>query len=366
MKLKKSLAVLLSAVLMLSFLPMLASASEAPTALYVGEKDKSEDNLIRKYDDEHLVRVYSANDNTAYYTVDYEKGVGYVLTFFNNYSLSEPVERSGNFCGIYCDGDLTIRVDKGAVLDMDRLFGGEKANDAYGIYVKGALTIESADKTMSTLTVYGDKTQNEADAIGIYAESLSLYNIALHVAGGNVGIAAGDYVAMINTKLYCNNTADMKNDQGEPKFSYGIVTENLIQVGGELEVGGALDVTAFDFHGGKHKFDENIVVYLRNFAFKENDKTGEKIYAGLWHETFDLFINASLIPSCVKLAKSGTRSVVSVSGNKATLTNRGNVTLKLVLCCGRGRYAMDTYEVGCSVAWWQWIPYFFSGAWLNK
>lgn len=365
MKLKRSLAVLLSAVLMLSFLPLFASAGDTPGALYVGEKDKSMHNLIRKYEEENRVKVYSANNDESYYTVHYENGVGYVLTFYNNYKNSEPVDRGGNYCGVYCDGDLTIRVSEGVTLDMNREFDGEKYDGAYGIYVKGDLTIEGIG-VMPKMTVCGDKEQNDSGATGIYAESLCLHNISVNAAGGNIGVRAAEAIAMLDANLYANNTADMKNDKGEPLFNYGIAADNFIQIGGSIIIGGTVDVDAYDFRGGTHRFDEDVVVYLRDYAFKQNPKTGDKSYYGLWHESFDLYVNASLIPSCIRLVTSGKSSVVSVNGNKATLNNKGTVQLSLVLVCGQGSYVMDTYTVGCSVAWWQWIPYILSGAWLSK
>lgn len=365
MKLKKSLAVLLSAVLMLSFLPLFASASDAPTALYVGEKGKTGDNLIQKLEEDGLVNVSSVNDASSWYTVCHEKGAGYVLTFYNHYKISQPVERSGGYYGVYCDGDLTIRVCDGVTLDLDQKFGGEKYDYACGIYVKGTLTMEGIG-SKPVMQVRGDCTQSESGAVGIYAESLRLYNIRVCASGGYAAVESKEAIAMINADLYANNTADMKNAKGEPLFSYGVVTDNFIQVGGAVEVGGEVDIDAYDFHGGTQTFDVDFSVYLRSYTFKPNSDSGRNMYDGLWRESFDLFVNASLIPSCFELVKEGKGSVVTVNGSKATLSNKGAVTLSLVLVCGNGSYLMDTYEVNCNIAWWQWIPYIFSGAWLNK
>lgn len=369
MKLKKSFAVLLSAVLTLSFLPMFATAanaSGAPDTLYVGEVNKTGDNLIDRRDDcNGKVTVTSLNNN-AYYTIDKEKDVGYVLTFYNNYEISEPVERFGDYYGIFCDGDLTIRVHDSVTIDTNKKFDNKKYSGAYGICVKGTLTLEG-DMPDSVMNVCADKTMGQVGAIGIYAESLRMHNIDVRVSGGNTAVESDEAIAMIDAGLYANNTQDMKNAKGEPLFRYGVVTDHFIQLRGNSEVGGKVNIESYDFiNDAPHHFDEDVVIYMPSYCFEENDKTGDKTYSGRWRESFDLFADYSKIPSCFKVCKTGKDSVVTVSGDKATLTNRGDVTLTLELVCGRASYVADSYQVSCSLAWWQWLSYIFSGAWLQK
>ena len=144
MNLKKIFAALLAVAMLLSCLPFAASAANEPSVLYVGEKDKTDDNLIPMLDavgKAGNVRVYAIDRNTqAYYTLTYEKNVGYVLTFYNDYTMSELIDSRSAYCGLYCDGDRTVRIAGNVTFNAD----DEKYKGAIGWIVEGKLTIENA------------------------------------------------------------------------------------------------------------------------------------------------------------------------------------------------------------------------------
>ena len=368
MKLKKCLAIVMAAVLMLTCLPLLVSAETAvPTVLYVGEKDKSDDNLIKMYNETGHVIVYSVNEDKSYYELTYDEAYGYILTFHNNYKMSDVVTGvPAGECGLYCNGDLTVRIDGYAEFDLNQKFGTQTYNYTYGWYVKGTLTIEGG-WTGDTVVISADTkhTDEGNGCIGVYADTLLLNRVTLNACGGFAGIQTTEAIGMIDAKLYANIADDMKDAKGNPLFRYGIVSENFIQVNGSVKVGGPVDIKAYDFRGGTHEFDEDIVVYLRVFEFKPNSKTGKYAYSGYWRESFDLFNGRKYFPDCIQLVGNGRASVLELDGDKATLGNIGDLNVQLVLQCGRASAVLSSYDLNCGLAWWQWIVYFFSFKWIN-
>ena len=213
MHLKKVLAVVLAAALFLCALPIAASAENEPTVLYVGESQKEGDNLIQKLEDDRIVRVFSVKDWQSYYTLTYEKGTGYVLTFYNAYSMSGVVTKR-KLCGLYCDGDLTVRLDiskeyselypnanANIVFDLNDSYYNYKedtyfdTSGAYGWYVNGTLTIECINERSKTseaqLTVKGDLTKSDDGCTGIYCNTLLLNKVTVVAKGGNIGVRGG-------------------------------------------------------------------------------------------------------------------------------------------------------------------------------
>lgn len=357
MKLKKLFAALLAVVLLASCLPFAASAANEPTVLYVGEKDKSDDNLIEKLDavgKAGSVRVYAIDRQTqAYYTLTYEKNVGYVLTFYNNYTMSEIIENRSEYCGLYCDGDLTVRIAGNVTFDADDAL----RRGAIGWLVEGTLTIEG-DTIGASLTVNGAKSKDLTGdgSIGIRAETLKLHSVTVNACGGFAGVVASEALVMASATLYANTAEDMKAGK-EPQFAYSVVTKNLIQIGGTIQADGSVDIAAFYFRNGIHVFDEKVVVYGKDYTFAETS------YAGKWADSFTLFRDPSGIPSCMKVALEN--SVAKIEGNTLRLNRIGKATLALVIQCGRELIVMDVRDVSCSLMWWQWIPYILSGAWID-
>ena len=347
-------------------MPLMASADEEPTVLYVGELNKSDDNLIDKYDTEGRVLVYAIDKKTqAYYTVTKEDGVGYVLTFYNDYTMSEMVTGAPSYCGVYCDGDLTIRLAGNITFDAN----DAKKKNAIGWLVEGQLTIEKATKDENgndftkpvdaTLTVNGAKAKSSSDSgsIGICADTLMLHNVVVYACGGFAGVKAEEGVVMVDSSLYANTAEDMKEDDAN-LFKYGMQTNHFIQCRGAIEVAGYVDIQSYWFNGGSHKFDQTVVVYARSYEFAR-DK-----YAGAWGDGFKLFKNPDQIPSFMRVSVGS--SVAKISGNELTLNRRGDTTLYLTVQCGSYTLHMCKARiVTCSVLWWQWIPYILSFAWIG-
>ena len=357
MKMKKLFAAILAVVLVLGCLPFAASAANEPTALYVGEKDKTSDNLIPMLDSvgkNGKVYVYAIDKQTkAYYTLTYENGVGYVLTFYNDYTMSEIIENRSVYCGLYCDGDLTVRIAGNIKFDVN----DAKHKGAVGWNVKGTLTIEG-DTSDANLTVNGDKTKDLSGdgSIGINAETLKLHAVTVNACGGYAGVVAKEALVMASATLNANTAADMKQGT-EPKFAYSIVTDNFIQIGGRVQADGSVNIDAFYFRGGTHVFDEKVVVYGKDYVFAESS------YNGLWSDSFTLFRDPDQIPSC--MTASVTSTVAKINGNKLNLYRRGTTMLSLTIQCGRELITMDSRTVECRLLWWQWIPYLLSGAWID-
>lgn len=368
MKLKKLFAALLAVVLLMSCLPFAASAANEPSVLYVGEKDKTEDNLIPMLDaigKSGNVRVIAIDRTTqAYYTLTYENGVGYVLTFYNSYNMSQIIDSRSSYCGLFCDGDLTVRLAGNITFDVnDPTYKG-----AYGWIVEGQLTIERALKdengfdlpknTPAVLTVNASKSKTRSDdeSIGISAPTLMLHDVTVNACGGYAGVVAKEALVMADATLHANTAADMKNGE-DCLFEYSVVTDNLIQIGGTIRADGPVDISAFYFRGGSHIFDEKVVVYGKDYVFAEQS------YNGLWSNSFKLFRDPSSIPSCMKVLVES--SVARIDGNSLLLNRRGETMLWLYIQCGRETIVMDARTVVCQVAWWQWIPYIFSFSWVD-
>ena len=370
MKLRKLLAAFLAAALLACCLPFAANAANEPTMLFVGEKDKTNDNLIAKLDavgKNGSVRVIAIDTATqAYYTLTYERenGVGYVLTFYNDYTMSEVIENRSAYCGLYCNGDLTVRIAGNVTFDVnDALHKG-----AYGWIVTGQLTIESAtrdengvplpDYTAKVLNISGDKTKSlgEGESTAISANTVMLNDVTVNACGGYAAVEAKEALVMSNAYLNANTASDMQAGS-EPQFAYSVVTKNLIQVGGVIRADGSVNIAAFYFRGGSHIFDEKVVVYAKDYVFAED------AYDGLWSDSFTLFRDPDSIPSCMRVVLGS--SVAKISGNKLTLNRRGETVLALVIQCGRQPITMDIRNVNCTLLWWQWIPYIISGAWID-
>ncbi len=366
MKVKKVLAALLAAVLMFSCLPFAASAAKTPGELYVGEKKFSGDNLIAKYKSEGRVLVYAIDtDSQAYYTVTKEDNVGYVLTFYNDYVMSEMVTDASSYCGVYCDGDLTIRLAGNITFDAN----DAKKKNAIGWFVEGQLTIEDAlvdesgkalpARTAHVLDVNGAlaKTNSESGSIGIYAQTLILHNVTVNACGGYAGVVTEEAIVMLNSTLNANTAEDMK-DGDECLFKYGLQTNHFIQSGGAIRAAGDVNVQSYYFDGGTHAFDQTVVVYARNYDFAE-----EK-YTGNWLDSYKLFLNPDQIPSCMRVSVGS--SVAKIDGNSLLLNRRGTTTLLLTIRCGRDTLVMcGPLKVSCTLLWWQWIPYILSFSWID-
>lgn len=370
MKGKKLFAALLAVVLMLGCLPLAANAANEPTTLYVGEKNKSDHNLIDRYDSEGFVKVMAIDKTSqAYYTVDKEKGVGYVLTFYNDYTMSEMVTDAPTYCGVYCDGDLTIRLAGNITFDTN----DAKKKNAIGIFVEGQLTIEDAlfdeygnplpSDTAHVLNVNGSKakTKSSAGSIGICAPTIMLHQVTVNACGGYAGVLAQEALVMYKSNLNANTAADMK-DGDDMLFTFSIQTDHYIQCGGKVVTEGDIDIQSYfdEFDGvkGEHSFDEKPVVYARFYKFAEDS------YDGIWSDSFKLFKNPDAIPSCMNASISS--SVAKIDRNDLTLNRRGDAQLALTIRCARTSLVFgDECKVTCRVVWWQWIPYILSGAWIG-
>ena len=354
MCIKKIAAAVMAVVLLLACLPVMASAAGDPVTLFVGEKEKSGDNLIEMYKSTGYVIVYAIDKTTsAYYTVTKEEDVGYVLTFYNNYNMSETVEYGGYLCGLYCDGDLTVRINGSVNFDADT----KDYNNTYGWVVEGDLTVEGSISNASVYVSGSRANHGVSDgSIGIKADTLLLNKVSVNAFGGYAAVEAEEALVMNNATLNANTSAAMLKD-GKPDFAYGVVTDNYLQFGGIVTVSGDVKIDAFYFRGGSNHFDEKVVVYGREYKFAEHP------YSGDWSETFSLFRDPSLIPHCMKVSVGS--SVAKVDGNRVRLNRRGSTSMELYVRCGSAILTLDTTEVQCAVRWWQWIPYLLSGAWID-
>ena len=363
MTLKRIGAAVVAVLLLLSCLPFAASAAHVPTELYVGEKNKSDDNLIEMYQRTGLpVEVIEVYRNTkSYYRLTKEAGVGYVLTFFNDYMMSEII--SAYRCGLYCDGDLTIRIaGRNVSFDTNEF---DKYPDSVGWRVDGALTIESymyPDGSVfsgAQVTVEGNRKlrKNDDGSIGISAESLFIHDVTVYAVGGYSAIKAESALVMCDAYLYANTDPALKDEEGEALFKFGISTENFIQSGGHVAACGDVDIGGYDPRDNAScKFDDKVVVYRRYFVFKQD------VYDGYWNSTYDLFTDLTL-PSCVQAFSAST--VALISGKRVTLHRRGQTMLTLMVPCGRATVLLDYAPVQCKVQFFQWIPYIFSFVWLE-
>lgn len=400
-EMKKWIAVLLVAVMTLSFLPMVATAAEdapeetvEPTCLYVGEQDKSGDNLIDMYKEvNEEIRVVSVHDSASYYTVTTAKEEAvdaptkYVLTFYNGYTNSELVKAGGINAVVYCDGDLTIRINDRAFLDVKGKFKNEKGDpeNAYGIYVAGTLHIEGVylgeggAVRPGELNVNGTLTKPESDRsvkghVGIYAKSVLVYGNTVKANGGHAGIMADEVFGMIDAEIICNRAAGMTKGTGSRKeylFDYAIDTFHYIQAGGSTSAAGFSKIERYygplkdndpDWQD-INNFDERLVVYQSVFKF-------DKDYYDLkWLDKANLFYNRDYMPSClwVYYNHGGSYCVkLSESANEISAQARGSANLYLVFRCGsKGRYLVSKSFVSVTLKWWQWPLYFFSFIWAR-
>lgn len=417
---KKVFAALLALVMLLSVLPMGAFAAKdpmVPTVLRVGEYGKNMHNLIDRYDDEGAtITVKSFKNAENYYTLDYEEGVGYVLTFYNAYENSSIVSSPQGLCGLYCDGDLTVRLamtdsyaarhpssnanitfDVNNVIDPDTKKPMNKAS-ACGWVVSGTLTIESLANTqnreMASLIVNGDLESKDSvlvnRGIGIVTHMLLLNNVRLFVNGGNIGVKADHAVAMIDTYLSVNTARALRNDKGEVTFNRGIKAEYLIEARSSIAVPG--DNTKLDIEhyyaaeSNNSEMEADPIIYERNYEFdlphsiKSDGSEGVKYFIGGWHSSFKMFRRQENIPECMYVRnpaaiatypiihKEYTFSWISIVGNTATIrrpTPDGGVELRLNLKCGKVEYTIDVARVIGTFQWWQYVPYFLSGDWIR-
>ncbi|MBQ7542809.1 MAG: hypothetical protein IJT44_11025 [Clostridia bacterium] len=363
MKLKRFFAAFLAVALLIACVPMTASAgAKVPTKLFVGEKDKSEHNLIERFKRDGYVEVYEVFKNTkSYYTVTYEEDAGYVLTFYYNYEMSELVERNDNYYGLYCDGDLTIRIAGDVTFDTTEY----KTRGTCGWRVDGQLTIEgttvngSVDKAKikdCKVTVIGDKnlnTENDGN-IGIYAQTLMLHNVEVTALGGYAAVYASDAIVMCDAILNANTDPAMKNGD-KALFTYSIETKYLIQKGGKVTARGDVNIEGYDVRGGDNDFEKKVVVYRITFAFLKDT------YSGYWRDTFDLFHNPSAIPACMSVSSGN--AVAKISGSQLILNRRLSTVITLYIKCGRAIIELDEADVYCRIHFWQFIPYILTGPW---
>ena len=353
MKLKRIFAAVLAVALLLACVPFTASAAKTPTKLFVGEKDKTDDNLIDMYKKTGYVEVYEVFKNTlSYYTVTYEADAGYVLTFYYNYEMSEPIERNDSYYGLYCDGDLTVRIAGDVTFDTTEY----KTRGTCGWRVEGQLTIEGAIDD-AKVTVIADKTMNHDGEgnLGIYAKTLMLHDVEVDVYGGYEAVCAPEAIVMCDAVLKANVDPTMKKDD-VALFEYSIETKNIIQVRGSIVARGPVKIEAYDLRDGENDFEKKVVVYRRTFEFLQKD------YSGYWKDSFDLFRDVSIIPSCLSIATMNSVPRVS-DGSKLVLNRRGSATITLYVKCGRAYIVLDEADVYCRIHWWQFLPYIFTGPW---
>ena len=389
---KKSLAVLLAAVMTLSFLPLFAGAQYkgAPTSLYVGEVGKTEDNLIEMYKETKEVRVYSVYESESYYELKNEgtdSSPNYVLTFYGGYKNSDLVKADGISAVVYCDGDLTIRVDdkivkddkgnetvKGTVLDANGTFPNTKADssNAYGVYVLGTLNLEGTyDKdgnhTPGTLTVNGSLDRPSGKSVkghvGVYADSILVYGDTVYANGGRAAFLAEDVFGMIDATIYANRDKKMIKKSGtktEYLFEYSIDAPHYVQASGMTSAAGNVNIKTFHAPAKSalwtgNEFDEQIVVYTSAYEFDQEE------YDGKWMTSWKLFYNPSTVPDCMKIVfeHSGNYCAkVNVSANSVRAQAVGSGTLSIWLRCGtKGEACLSTSTVNTYLKWWQWPLY---------
>lgn len=368
MKLKRVFAALLAAVLLLSCVPFAANAAgkaHVPTELYVGEKDKTEHNLIERLANSNgSVKVIAIDTETeSYYELTKEDGVGYVLTFYKNYRMSEMVDSSAGYCGLYCDGDLTVRIAGDVTFDANDI----KKRGACGWIVEGELTIEGQTKTdkgepvpRPRLTVYGSKPKDADDecSIGIRAKTLKLHRLEVVACGGYAAVKVDDTLVMGYATLYANTTEDM-NPLGIDNFTYSIDAWDTIMFGGYLKACGLLKVDGFYFKEGsnaQYDIDKRVVVYRKDFNFQSDS------YSGKFNDKLKLFKNYKDIPECLDIfvtPEEINRVVAKISGNDITMYRTGWATITVSVRCGSETLTLDVADVHCTLKWYQWIPYIF-------
>lgn len=381
---KKVLALIMTMLMLVSFAGLTASASEnTPTKLFVGEKDKTDDNLIAMYHKEkHPITVYSVKDSDAYYTLDYING-DFVLTFYN-YEYSEAVEYGMGKYGVYCDGDLIIELYGTTKLDLNKNPEKEGAvSDAYGIYVKGTLTIVGYNGIMGTLMVNADKKKasEPTDSIGIYAKNILINRAHVIANGGYAGAVATDTLAVVDAVFKANTDADMfsvdvATDKKTPLFAYGVVTDTFVQgavyfeaASCYVEVGGDVDINSYvlednyddDIAKFVSKFDVKVVVYLKDFAINESVE-------GEYKKGKEFKIIDKDLPSCFYTA-SDDLELLSVSGKTAKVVGGdGLATVGIYLDCGYSTLCFDYEVISCQRTILQkiidFISYYIFFGWL--
>ena len=383
MQMKKFFAVVLAAVMTLSFLPLFATAEYKgePTCLYVGERDVREFNLIEKYENEHHVRVYSMLNGISYYEVTKEPGVGYVLTFYKDYQNSDLVREGTISAVVYCDGDLTIRSEGTTVLDANIKPFNTKADNlnAYGIYVEGTLNIEgtytpAGVHVPGTLKADGSLSRANGSVrghIGIYADSILVNEDTIIANGGRAALYCEDTFAMIRATIYANRDSKMKRGS-ECLFDYSFVTTNYIQYYGMTSAAGEFKVTTGHVDPDKNEvpswpgnqFDNERVIFDRAYRFEHYNG-----FSGRWLDTAELYYNArNILPDCVHIYRANMRTYsakVNVDQNRILLQAPGRSAVVLYLHCGGARQAISVCEVNCTMMWWQWPFYALSGTWLR-
>jgi len=368
MKVKRVLAALLAAVLLLGCVPFTAGAAKkahVPTELYVGEKNKTEHNLIERFANSNgPVKVIAIDTTTqSYYELTKEDGVGYVLTFYKNYRMSELIDSVDGYCGLYCDGDLTVRIAGDVTFDAN----DPKHKGACGWIVKGTLTIEGKKTTdegeevpYPRLTVYGSKAKNADDesSIGIWADTLMLHRLAVVASGGYSALKVNDTLVLGYATLYANTDDDM-NPNGVDMFTYSLVAKDTIMFGGYFKANGLLDVDGFYFKedsGADYDIDKRVVVYRKDFNF-QRDKYSER-----YNKSLKLFKNYNDIPECLDVfltCEEVGRKIAVINGNDLTMKRTGDATVSVSVQCGSERLVLDVADVNCYLKWFQWIPYLF-------
>ena len=107
--------------------------------------------------------VTLSNGGTALFRPNWS---GKCLLVLENYVVngSGVYTLDGSEYGIYCDGDLEIQIQGTCSISST---GGGTANNRYGIYASGSLTIQDSERGDNKLTVNMGKTAS-VSAAGIY------------------------------------------------------------------------------------------------------------------------------------------------------------------------------------------------------
>ncbi len=378
---KKALALIMTVVMLMSFMALTASsAAKTPTRLYVGEKNKTEDNLIAMYKKEKApIIVHSVNNATAYYQLSYDDDAGeYILTLYN-YVYSEPVQYGNGAYGIYCDGDIRIVLDGTSAFNLNRHPDKEvPVTDAIGICVKGTLTITSNGKSAGLLSVSGDlrKSSDSTNSIGIYAENLLINDVIVTANGGYSGAYVKGTLAVVDAKFFANTTASLYSDvidpatgKGAPLFEYGVAANILVQGAAAdsadktvVQVGGDVDINSYVLEDNVNdrisdfvaEFDVDVVGYLKSFAIlnevrDKTYKTGKEIKV----------IDKDL-PDCFGLASSDTDYMTTSGKNIKIVDGEKTVTLGIILECGNATLCFDSTNIGCERTFLQKVIDFFT------
>lgn len=397
---KKILAAVMALIMLVCMIPMSASAAEA-SAVYVGELDKTRDNLVDLLREKGpLIRVKSVKNDENYYEFTHEDGVGYVLTFFNGYEMSEVIKNKR--CGLYADGDLTVRLDVSESykrnypgdnadiwFDLTADYGDEvETGDANGWVVDGTLTIEClntlADKAV--LNVNGGFDQSDRNATGIKAQNLLLNNVEIVVNGGNVGVDVVDSIGMIKSTMKINLNDALTDPRKDPQTAtvadrlcnFGFRAENLLEADSAIEERGYIRLKAYWSNETENNDNEKMDVdpHAYSYVYAYNY---EAISLN-WRQSFSIFVNPGNLPMCLKPsypvgldARPITRKpyvydFLIVNGNKATVrrpTPPAGIELQLLLVCGQASYLVDSCTVRSAVRWWQRLPYILSFDWLH-